>query len=146
MRRRADACDIVPVGILDGSDARLVAGSTFSTHTIPPPTAVAGSSYVVSGLELVRNDANAAAARPRGLGRRLQHAYRRYGARSAVSRAQRLPMASDLSPSLSTAVTAVLILLFRPACRVGTSKPRLPRLGIVRSTTATGPGAPERSR
>ena len=46
-------------------------------------------------------------------------------------------MASDLSPSLSTAVTAVLILLFRPACRVGTSKPRLPRLGIVRSTTAT---------
>ena len=78
-------------------------------------------------MELVLSNADAAADRRRGLGSRLQPAGWRYGARRAVSRAQRLPVASDLSPSLATAVTAVLILLCRRAWRVGTSKPRLPR-------------------
>ena len=61
------------------------------------------------------SDADANADRRRGLGSRPQPAGWRYGAQRAVPRAQRLPVASDLSPSLATAVTAVLILLCRRA-------------------------------
>ena len=92
---------------------------------------------------MVLSDADPAADRWRGLGSRLQPAGWRYGARRAVSRAQRLPVASDLSPSLATAVTAVLILhaLTHPSCSTHTAPPQPPAAATAAAAAAAAVGS-----